>query len=522
MKIKRKSTWLKHRGYLHLTRQINVGNQRGEILGKVKSVEFVKRHAFFPLIHTNIKVRRYKMADGAKKRCHSFQGKSNSKLRPLHYATHIDSMIFGYYGEKLQSAYLKELEKVPHLTKCVTAYRRIKDPSKQNSYKSTIHFAHEVFEEIKNRSAEGCWVLKFDIEKFFSSMDHKILKQAWCDLIGESTLPADHYNVYKAATKFSYLLRDDLRVSYARLGRRDGFDERKLSEIRKSNISAYFENPKSFRNFINEGNIRVYKNQFRNENNEVVGIPQGLPLSATLANLYLLKFDLSIVEEVVKLNGGYYRRYSDDIIIICSGSNKDHIINFVDKELKYNSKVKINKEKTEQYFYCESEMKGQSIKMVHRLTTEGLLRNNPLTYLGFEYYGYKTLIKSANLSKFYRRMITAVKSRSKRAVLASTKNPGVSDALFKRRLYRLYTNINLDGKVVNRRFKKLSPNRFGYAVYESETKEKSFKSNYFTYAKKAAEIMNEPRILCQVRRHRTVFDSVVKKHIALCRKRFNP
>jgi hypothetical protein len=520
MKIKRKSTWLKNRGYLHLTQQINVGTRRGEILGKVKSFEFVKKHAFFPLIHTNIKVRRYKIADGATKRAHSFEGKSNSKLRPLHYSTHIDSMIFGYYGERLQSAYLKELEKVPHLAKCVTAYRRIKNPNKQNSYKSTIHFAHEVFEEIKHRSAEGCWVLKFDIEKFFSSMDHKVLKRAWCDLIRESTLPADHYNVFKAATKFSYILRDDLRLSHAREGRRYGFDERQLSEIRKSNVSAYFENPKSLRNFIDDGNIKIYKNQFRNDNDEVIGIPQGLPISATLANLYLLNFDQAVIEEIVKAHGGYYRRYSDDIIIICNSLNKDYIIDFVDKTLRVDSKVKINKEKTEQYFYCESELRGQSVKMVHLLTKEGLLRNHPLTYLGFEYYGYKTLIKAANLSKFYRRMINAVKCRSKRAVLASIKNPSVSDALFRRRLYRLYTNINLDGKTVKSKFKKLVPNRFGYAIYTSENMEDDIRSNYFTYANKAAEIMNESRILRQVRRHRTVFNSAVKKHMVLYRKSF--
>ncbi|WP_432328457.1 hypothetical protein ACRQ5D_03815 [Mucilaginibacter sp. P25] len=47
MKPKRKSTWLRNRGYLHFTNQINVSEKRGEILGFVKNKEAVAKHAFF-------------------------------------------------------------------------------------------------------------------------------------------------------------------------------------------------------------------------------------------------------------------------------------------------------------------------------------------------------------------------------------------------------------------------------------------------------------------------------------------
>ena len=501
---------------MHLTRQLNVNKERGGILGKVKDKKFVSTHAFFPLIHTTIKVRRYKLADGAKKRSHSFKGKTHFKLRPLHYATHIDSMIFGYYGELLQNAYLKELEKIEDLSNCVTAYRKIEDPTKKNSYKSTIHFAHEVFKEIKSRAEDGCWVLKFDIEKFFSSMDHRLLKQAWSNLINEPFLPKDHYSVFKAATKFSYILKDDFRVRPNHNGSRSEFDERYLAEIRKQNVSAFFRNAKSFREAVNNGRFKIYKNEFRNEDGEVIGIPQGLPISATLANLYLLEFDKAILNEIVIGRGGYYRRYSDDIIVVCNEADKDFIIERVDEILRNDSKVKISKEKTEQYYFAPFEQdNGNVIIMSHLLRDNDLLANRPLTYLGFEFYGYKTLIKSANLSKFYRRMIVAVKSRARRAVLAANKTPGAPLALFRRRLYRLYTNINLDKKITKHNYKQLLPNQFGYYVYVTEKNEDEFRSNYFTYGKRAADIMKEPKIEEQVRRHRTVFNQAMKKYLAL-------
>ncbi|MET3978178.1 hypothetical protein ABIB62_000746 [Mucilaginibacter sp. UYP25] len=354
MKFKNKSTWLKNRGYLHLTKQIDVNAERGEILGKVNNPEFVFKHCFFPLIHTEIVERRYKRIDKAQsERAHSFKGKSNSKKRPLHYATHIDSMIFGYYGEILQDKYLKVLSDKIGLADCVTAYRRVEDPSKKGKYKSTIHFAHEVFEEINKRSINNCCVLKFDIEKFFSSMDHSILKKAWKNLMSVDTLSPDHYNVFKAATRFSFILKNDLRINPSKRGKKSGFDEKRLAEIRQNNISAFFENPKELRNEIKVGRLKVYKNQFRNNLDQTIGIPQGLPISATLANLYLLKFDENIFDEVVIKSNGFYRRYSDDIIVICDYTQKEEIKNFVIQTI-LDSAVTISSEKTEEFRYSRN------------------------------------------------------------------------------------------------------------------------------------------------------------------------
>jgi hypothetical protein len=519
MEKKQKKTWLKHRGYLHITDQINVSASRGEILGRVKNPKFVEKHAFFPLIHTNVKVRRYKKAEGASKPSHSYKGKTHAKLRPLHYATHIDSMIFGYYSEYLQNLYLTELGNIPGLAQCITAYRRILHPEKENISMNTLHFAHEVFEEVKWRAVNQCWVLKFDVESFFSSIDHRLLKQSWAKLLQKPTLPKDHYNVFKAATKFSFILKDDLRIRQSKFQRRYGFDEKQLSENRKQGTNAFFLNPEAFRERLAEKKLRVYKNTFRNDKEEMIGIPQGLPISATLANLYLLDFDKIMLDEVMIKLKGFYRRYSDDIIVICDTKDKDHLIEFVSDALMNISKVKASKEKTEQYFF---RMDAASAKPLSHIFKDGsLVGNIPLTYLGFEYYGYKTLIKSANLSKFYRRMIDAVKSRSRRAVLASKKSPGVSMAIYRRRLFRLYTNVNLDKKLSRRKFRTLVAGRHGYSLVHTDMKEQKFASNYFSYVHRASQEMADDSIKRQLRRHRTIINQAIKKHLGKALEKYS-
>lgn len=484
MKIKKKSTWLKNRGYLHLTNQIDVSTRRGEILGLVQNEQLVAKHGFFPLMHTSITERRFKKNSSlSNERSHSFNGVSNAKPRPLHYATHIDSMIFGYYAEQLQKEYILELYRTEGLANCVTAYRRIEDTTKKGKYKSTIHFAHEVFEQIKVRSASNCTVLKFDIEKFFTSIDHKLLKKAWIDLLKTPSLPKDHYNVFKASTQFSFINRADLKIKTNNSKKKSAFDERKLADIRKKNIVAFYESPKSLKSAIRNGDLKIYKNSFRNKLNQMVGIPQGLPISAVLANLYLLEFDRIIYQTVVKDLNGYYRRYSDDIIVICRDEDKDKVEKIVQDAIE-KRKVIINPTKTEVFLFDQTKKSDETRINIYKVDKGIKKANLPLTYLGFDFYGNKTLIKSANLAKFYRRMIFAVKSRSKRAIIASEKT-GQTRTLFKRRLFRLYTNINLDKIEKYHKRKRLVQNKFDLFIYESEKEESEFKSNYFSYTRRA-------------------------------------
>jgi len=517
--------WLKSRGYLHITPKIDIFKRYVEIMTKVRNEEFVGKHGFFPLIHSIIKERKYKKhPDDSKARAHShiIEGnhKKSEKQRPLHYATHIDSMIFGYYAELILNLYEKELENYQGLTDCVTAYRKIEienntgiEPSIRIPGKSTIHFAFEAFEEIKKRSDNGCVVLMFDIKSFFSNLNHDKLKKAWCKLFNLTRLNAAHFNVFNAATNFRYIMRDDLRVRPGNKGRRSGFNEKKLAHIRKTKgIEAYFESVEDFRTALANKELVVYKNPFV-KNRVPVGIPQGLPISAVLANLYLLEFDKLVLKNVVNELDRFYRRYSDDILIICKPDQAEHIEDFIESAIK-ESDLKISSEKTEKYLFKYFQVSPRKKKLTSiLLSKKSSSIGKPLTYLGFEFYGDKILIKSANLAKFYRRMIISVKMKAKRAIKINGSSNAGNPVIFRGRLKRKYSMLNLEKIKQFRKRKKLVKNDDGLYSIQTEDVEGKHSTNYFSYVNRASSIMDESSIKAQIRNHRRIFNSAIAKHL---------
>jgi hypothetical protein len=520
--------WLKGRGYLHITPKIDILKRYTEVFTKMMDESYVARHGFFPLIHSVIKERKYKKLPYDRTlRAHSYtikgRIKKSAKLRPLHYSTHIDAMIFGYYAHLLLTLYEDELGKIDGLSSCITAYRKILinegEEEDDDTGKGTMHFAYEAFEEIKKRSKESCVVLMYDIKSFFSELNHEKLKKAWSKLIGVEKLNAAHFNVFKAATKFRYILRDDLRTHKKSTGRRSGFDERKLANIRKTTgTEAFFESIADFKGAIESKKIQVYKHPFM-KSGRPVGIPQGLPISAVLANLYLLEFDKQILKKIVNKMGGFYRRYSDDILIICKPNEIDDIDRIVKTAIK-DRDVIISDEKTETYLFKNFQISPRKRKITSILLSEKSSHiGKPLTYLGFEFYGDKMLIKSANISKFYRRLIYSVKRKSLRATKISS-STSATPFIFRGQLTKRYSAINLDKEKKNIekekkktiRTKSLVKNPDGTYSYEFEEKPRKYNSNYFSYVRKAVEIMNQPEINHQLRNHKKILNQAVFRH----------
>ena len=69
----------------------------------------------------------------------------------------------------------------------------------------------------------------------------------------------------------------------------------------------------------------------------------------------------------------------------------------------------------------------------------GYSYDKPLNYLGFEFYGYQTLIKSKNLAKFYREMKETIKRKHKRIEIIKEKHLLDEAPVFKRKIYRLFS-----------------------------------------------------------------------------------
>src|SRR5690554_2606375 len=103
-----KPVWLKTKGYLHLTPSLNPETHWKKYVYKIQSKDYVARYAFYPLIHRIMSERKYKKPDPTKhhgdSRRHSHKNfktgevERTIKNRPLHYATHFDSLIYAYYA----------------------------------------------------------------------------------------------------------------------------------------------------------------------------------------------------------------------------------------------------------------------------------------------------------------------------------------------------------------------------------------------------------------------------------------
>ena len=165
------------------------------------------------------------------------------------YASHLDAHIYAYYSQQvIEPLYESLLKENTEIDQSVIAYRSIPIAEGEKGSKNNIHFAKDVFDEVRRR--ENCVAILYDIENFFPTLDHKKLKLAWANALGKKSLPKDHYNLFKSVTKFSFVNLNDLKKDDR------SFDEKRLDDIRKSGKHSYLFTVKEFL----ETNISIYKN----------------------------------------------------------------------------------------------------------------------------------------------------------------------------------------------------------------------------------------------------------------------
>jgi hypothetical protein len=463
MKFDKKRSWFKVKGYTHLTKRISK-DKKEFVISYVSNVFAIERHAFYPLIHRLIIQRRYKKSDldnGKYLRSHielkkDGSKKSTAKIRHIFYATHLDAHIYAYYSNiVLGKLYEQYLRRYPKLGESICAYRKIKKDNSEGN-KSSVHFAKDLFDYIKTK--ENCVTLTFDIENFFDSLNHEYLKTAWKNLIGRK-LPKDHYNIYKSLVQYSYVELKDLVKE---------FGHGHFNNLRRNSVVHFCETPSDFRERVRKKKY-IKLNKKTDESGRLKGIPQGTPISAFLSNLYLLEFDKIIYEEVVKKYNAFYRRYSDDIAIVC--------------ELKYYEKVKdvvvnritefhlsIHKDKTKAHLFLTENTRLVVYEFIKEINFK---LNSPLQYLGFDFYGDRTLIRSSSLAKFYRSLKLSVRVRTRKSFQQKINDPDWG-VVFLSKLYR--------------RFSHLGARQF-----------RDRKRNYLSYVYYASKEMQEPAIRKQIR-----------------------
>lgn len=495
MKRKIKS-WYKPKGYIHFSPKLG---KEQKYFVKHYILNDLEKHNYFPLIHETLTARRYKAYLNEKSELYRshfdvVKNKSSKKPREIFYANHLDAQIYSYYSNEVFGKKYEVLLSKPEnekISEAVIAYRKILiNPKDVNGPgKCNIHFADELFKEIKQR--ENCVVACYDIENFFPSLNHDYLITCVKELIGIENYTIKEERLINSLINYSYVEMNDIveQCKNIELGIKH------KNDFKKSDFDSYFINAKDFREKIAKNNL-IRRHKVKNKNEKLQGIPQGTPISAFLANLYLFKFDKYITKNLVHDNNCYYRRYSDDIAIIFNTFEEFEEWNEkIIKEISLEPlSLKINDSKTVVSIFSKKENKI-TCKTKTELS-DTFSENHNLKYLGFEYGGENILIKSASLSKFYREMKMSIRRKANRANSAKKHNkryPKRKPKETKLYLTRIYS-----------RFSHLGKNKA--------------KSNFLTYAERASETIypnlkgKENPIKGQLIRAWSIFQKSINKY----------
>lgn len=414
----------------------------------------MKNHDFTPLVKILQKTPRYRWQEddsipsGGKYEL-------ETKIRPISFASHFDTYIYGFYSFALNKAYQEYIHENA-FQEVVLAYRNDLDG------KCNIQFAKETFDQIKLAYTENgeCSVIALDIKGYFDNIDHSILKKMWCKIIEEDDLPLDQYKLFRSLTKYSY-------VNYASFLKHFKINLKKIEKEQRKKYKGKKRIPKGYQSLLdlvpNEINGPSFydkmellrKRKLITINSQVdkktkrrmfkkSGIPQGSAMSALLSNVYLAEFDREIFEKGQN-EGFVYRRYCDDLLVICKPDQvnqlKDYLMNLIKREYK----LTIQNRKTEVVDFKPSpsgQIRSYKREFIEATETFESLQNDDsnfknLQYLGFEFNGKNIYIRPGSLSRFFRKM----KSRIVKSVSMAYSKNSKSDTIFKQQIFSRYSHL---------------------------------------------------------------------------------
>lgn len=436
-----KKVYLK-KGYLHLDHRIWFPDYHSEIEqilknglqvvnSKTQRKEF---YSFSPFLKILAKTPRYR---------YQFEEGHydlETKIRPLCYAAHRDSLILGYYSFALTKAY-EDYIKRGHFDDVVLAYR-------SDLGKCNIQFAMEAFDEVKRR--KNCSAIALDIKGYFDHIDHKILLEKWQKIVGEK-LPEDQYRLYKILTKYSYINQKSLLKKYKGSKKRnDKLPVTLMDIINGSGVNDKFKQ-------LKKDQLIVTNSVPHKKTGRLCGIPQGSPISALLSNIYLIDFDEDLKQKSIQ-EGFFYRRYCDDILVVCDTDKAFELMNFIIDKISNEYFLTIQPEKVDLIdFHKNSKGKIRGFRRPRRtrkrpgerdkvtikdqpaqtnaLNEEKFYRS--LQYLGFEYNGKDVLIRPSSLSRYFWKL----NYRLQRTVIMSYSPKSKDDQIFLRQIYERYTHL---------------------------------------------------------------------------------
>ncbi|MFN8342049.1 MAG: reverse transcriptase domain-containing protein [Cyclobacteriaceae bacterium] len=516
MKKSKEKDWFKLKRYPHIGLPLNPGDRHKWIEKYVTNPYTVASHSFLPFIHKTYRVRKFRREympengtlNEAYKKENKVLRKVGDKKRELFYSSQLDSLIYNYYAKLLGEHYETKIkDKEFNLNEVVSAYRSIPIVYgiDGGSNKCNIDFANDVFKYILNYKETEFVVITFDITSFFDNLNHKLLGQAWVEVLGETKLPKDHLNVFRNITRFSYVDIVDIFEEFKnkiytrkinKFGKPLPIKQKRVGKIgflRNQNAVAFCTKDEFLKI---KGKLLQPSKTKKMKNGSIVyrdfGIPQGSPISSVLANIYLLHFDKTL-NDFITNNGGIYRRYSDDIVFVCPLKLKDDLISIVQREIA-SFKLEIQSSKTQIFHF-----KREREKLVCGQEFQSVINwNKHLIYLGFEFDGDSVLLKSASLSGYYRKMKKYVRRAKHYANKLHSKSRG---EIFKARIFKKFSYKG--AKRIRKRVWLKAENRF-------QNTDSYNWGNFLTYAFKASKRMVNNKIKSQTSRHWNILNDLIK------------
>ena len=359
----------KKRTYGHFDLPLDLDNTQHfeKVAGTIKNLH---THQFLPFVKFIKKEIRYRKGKAQK-------AQRSTKERPIMYASHLDAHIYSFYSYVWSGKY-EDFIKENGIDTNVIAYRKVSKDGDGGRGKNNINFANEVFQSIKDIG--DCVVIVADISKFFDSLNHRILKDQLYAVLGTTRLSQEEYKVLRSLTSYRYVLKDNGSSGvYAKL----------ISRIAKGVLKKKY----SVTQAVYENGREVIKN-----NKIPVGIPQGSPVSGLLANIYLSAFDRGFIEKFPHI---MYRRYSDDIVLICPVDEADKVFDFLLESIKTSS-LEINPTKAF-LVHFEKRADGSVVCLDVKDGNKKLVGRHYLDYLGFEFNGQNVLLRGKTLQRAYRK-----------------------------------------------------------------------------------------------------------------------
>lgn len=376
--------WFKKRGYRHFDLPVDEAFAK-----KITKQEFIKNHSFVPLLHYIKSEKRYK-------KCSKTGARTiEEKKRPIKFASHRDACILSYYAHQLNSLLEKQYAD-NGLTESVLAYRSLG--------RGNYDFAAEVFAYAKQNAPVV--ILAFDVSSFFDNLDHGLLKRRLKRLLGEDSLPLDWWRIFRVVTSFHYVEMEELKAHPFFGPRLEAKSRDRIASVEelKSHGIQFHSNPELAR-----GNKR--------------GIPQGTPISAALSNLYMIDFDAAAKNYCDEI-GALYRRYSDDILVVCpvpaAKDAEDKIMDLIKIE-----KLEISPHKTERTDFTGGASSAQRAAQ----------------YLGFRLHESGAAIRESSLARQWRKMRRAIKRTEK--IAQSKIAAGQADRAYTKRLFRRFSHLKI-------------------------------------------------------------------------------